>query len=51
VPFLSKTFAQAAQIAENIESLEKRLSVLSREQLLTVPETEEERYDQLWSRY
>jgi hypothetical protein len=24
---------------------------LSREQLLTVPETEEERYDQLWSRY
>jgi hypothetical protein len=27
VPFLSKTFAQAAQIAEKIESLEKRLSV------------------------
>ena len=80
----SKTFAQAAKIAEQIESLQTKLSVFapgSRTdrakaeqskgsdhsksinetqnrfakkgglQLLTVPVTEEERYDQLWSRY
>ena len=79
VHFSSKTFTQAAQIAEKIESLEKQLSVIlqggdsiaekqstpkvapKREkeslcqkrptlQLLTVPKTEEERYDQRWSR-
>jgi hypothetical protein len=32
MPFSSKTLAQAAKIAEQIESLETKLSVCSREQ-------------------